>query len=160
MGKTMLVAATVAIGCALLLGAGLASGGSGKPRADASALRDRAFFAVLRGQNEPDGGDNNGRGSASVTFDGTSLCWGITVGNLDMPIAAHIHRGRSGQNGTIVVPLEQPAAGDPGASSGCTTVTAALARAIRRNPRRYYVNVHTTEYAGGAIRGQLFGRRR
>lgn len=49
---------------------------------------------------------------------------------------------------------------DPSASSGCTTVTTALARAIRRNPRRFYVNVHTTQYAAGAIRGQLFGRRR
>ncbi len=160
MGRTMLVAAMVAAGCALLLGGGLASGGGGGPRADDSSLRDRAFFSVLRGANEPDGGDPDGRGSASVTFDGTSLCWGITVANIDMPIGAHIHAGRRGVNGSIVVPLEQPAAGDPGASSGCTTVTGALARAIRRHPRRYYVNVHTTEFGAGAIRGQLFGRRR
>ena len=160
MGRTMLVAALVAAGSAVLLGGGLASGDSTGPKADQSALRDRAFFAVLRGANEPDGGDGNGRGSASVTFDGTNLCWGITVSNIGMPIGAHIHRGVRGKNGSIVVPLEQPAAGDPGASSGCTTVSADLARAIRRHPRRYYVNVHTTEFGAGAIRGQLIGRRR
>jgi hypothetical protein len=163
MGRTMLVAAVVAAGCALLLGGGLASGGSGgsvAPTAGDSALRDRAFFSVLRGANEPDGGDPNGRGSASVTFDGTSLCWGITVTNVDTPVGAHIHQGRRGQDGPIVVPLEQPDAGDPGASSGCATVTSDLARAIRRHPRRYYVNVHTMEHGAGAIRGQLFGRRR
>ena len=31
------------------------------------------------------GGDRNGKGSASVTFDGTQLCWGITVaGNVSI----------------------------------------------------------------------------
>jgi hypothetical protein len=158
MGRTILAAAAVAVACALVLGAGLASGGSGKARQ--SAASDRAFFAVLTGAKEPGGGDRNGRGSASFTFDGTSLCWGITVANLGKPVGAHIHKGRAGVNGSIVVPLQQPDSGDPGASSGCATVDAALARAIRRHPARYYVNVHTTEFGAGAIRGQLQGRRR
>ena len=100
--------------------------------ATTSSLSDRAFFAVLKGSNETSGGDRNGKGSASVTFDGTRLCWGITVANLSTPVGAHIHKARRGKDGSIVVPLEQPTSGDPGASSGCTTVTAALARAIRR----------------------------
>jgi hypothetical protein len=34
-----------------------------------------------------------------------------------------------------------------------------LARAIRKNPSKFYVNVHTAAFPGGAVRGQLFGKR-
>ena len=153
MGRTILAAAGVAAACACVLGSGAASGDGAR----SSALADRAFFAVLKGSNETSGGDRNGKGSASVTFDGTQLCWGITVANLSRPVGAHIHKARRGKDGAIVVPLEQPADGDPGASSGCTTVSAALARAIRRSPGSYYVNVHSDQFGAGAIRGQLFG---
>ena len=156
MGRSILAAAFAAAACALVLGPGLASGGGTKGHQ--SALGDRAFFAVLTGGKESDGGDPNGRGSATVTFDGRSLCWGITVANLDVPVAAHIHKGGARTNGGIVVPLEVPDAGDPGTSSACTTVAASLARAIRRKPGNYYVNVHTATHQAGAIRGQLVGR--
>jgi hypothetical protein len=153
MGRTILAVAATAAACALVLGSGAASG----DRATSSKLSDRAFFAVLKGSNETTAGDRNGKGSASVTFDGTRLCWGITVANLSRPVGAHIHKARRGRDGSIVVPLEQPTDGDPGASSGCTTVSATLARAIRRSPGGYYVNVHTDEFGAGAVRGQLFG---
>ena len=63
-------------------------------------------------------------------------------------------------NGPIVVPLSQPTTGDPGASSGCTRADADLAQDIQRHPKRYYVNVHTTDFPGGAARGQLGGKKR
>ena len=153
MGRTILAVAATAVACGCVLGSGAASGDGAR----SAKLSDRAFFAVLKGSNETSGGDRNGKGSASVTFDGTRLCWGITVANLSRPVGAHIHNARRGQDGSIVVALEQPTSGDPGASSGCTTVSAALARAIRRKPGNYYVNVHTDEFGAGAIRGQLFG---
>ena len=75
--------------------------------------------------------------------------------NIDTPIAAHIHRGGRTVAGDVVQPLEQPADGDPGASAACIDVDATLARKIKRHPRRYYVNVHTEDFPGGAVRGQL-----
>ena len=153
MGRTILAVAATAVACGGVLGSGVASGDGAR----SSKLSDRAFFAVLKGSNETSGGDRNGKGSASLTFDGTRLCWGITIANLSRPVGAHIHKARRGKDGSIVVPLEQPTSGDPGASSGCTTVSAALARAIRRSPGGYYVNVHSDEFGAGAIRGQLFG---
>lgn len=126
---------------------------------------DGALFAVLKGKKEvgPDGrkgaGDLNGRGSFSAVLDGNELCYGIAVKNISAPNAAHIHKGSPRIAGPVVVPLTHPADGDPGASSDCTELEAALARAIRKNPAKYYVNVHNADFPGGAVRGQLFARR-
>jgi hypothetical protein len=130
----------------------------------AQGVQNRALFAVLNGRNEvgTDGrknaGDRNGRGTFTAVVDGDQLCFGITVKNIDTPAAAHIHEGGPSVAGDIVVPLTEPAGGDPGASSDCVTADTTLLRAIIRQPRRYYVNVHTTAFGGGAVRGQLFRR--
>jgi hypothetical protein len=144
---------------------------SGQPASDAGSgaqdkLEKRALFAVLSGNKEVDtegrrgAGDPDGRGSFTATVDGDQLCFGITVKNIDTPGAAHIHKGRSNQNGPVVVPLVHPSSGDPGASSGCVEVEEGLAQAILKHPRKYYANVHTTAFGGGAVRGQLFRKTR
>jgi CHRD domain len=122
----------------------------------------RALFAVLTGRNEVDAttgrrgaGDPDAHGSFTAIVDGNQLCFGITVTNLDTPTAAHIHKARPNQNGAIVVPLTQPPTGDPGASSGCTTIDPTLGQAILKNPHKYYANVHTSAFPNGAVRGQL-----
>jgi len=126
----------------------------------------KALFAVMSGKKEvsTEGdkgvGDRNGRGSFSATFDGNELCYGLTATNIANPVAAHIHRGSPRVAGPVVLPLQQPASGDPGASSDCVNVASSLARAIRKNPAKFYVNVHTTDFPGGAIRGQLFAKAR
>jgi hypothetical protein len=121
------------------------------------------FFAVLLGGHEvsPEGqanaGDSNGVGSATILIDGTTLCFGLTVNNLDQPTAAHIHRGVAGVNGPIVVPLTPPERGNPGASSDCIPEgDPELLREIRAHPGGFYVNVHTEQFPAGAIRWQLF----
>jgi hypothetical protein len=129
--------------------------------AGAQGAGNRALFAVLTGAKEVgSAGDSNGRGSFSATLDGRELCWGIQVKNIDDPVDAHIHRGRSTVAGPVVVPLAAPNAGDPGTSSGCEDLSASLARRIRRFPGRFYVNVHTADLPNGAVRGQLFARSR
>jgi CHRD domain-containing protein len=126
--------------------------------------RLRPLFAALNGGNEiaPDGtrgaGDRNGAGSFSAVIDGRELCYGLAVRDIQDPVAAHIHRGGRDTNGPIVVPLTAPDSGNPGVSSDCTRLRRSLVRAIRRNPGRYYVNVHTGDFPDGAVRGQLFSR--
>jgi hypothetical protein len=167
MRRRIWTAAMAASVLALAVGGGIAGGHEPGDDDRASGRGGRTQFAVLNGANERDpvtnrrgAGDLDGRGSATVSIDGTSICWGITVVNLDTPVAAHIHRGTRSVSGPVVVPLTQPAAGDPGASSGCTTVARSLALAIRRHPARYYVNVHTGPFPAGAVRGQLFTQHR
>jgi hypothetical protein len=162
------LAVLLAFACLLLLGVGSAvatghgGGGQHKGHHPGDKARSLALFADLNGRNEldattlqPGAGDPDGFGSASVTINGTSLCFGITVGNLDKPVMAHIHTGRKFENGPVVVPLTPPTDGNPGASSGCVTVDATRAADILAHPKGYYVNVHTEAFKAGAVRGQL-----
>ena len=127
---------------------------------------DRALFSVMTGAKEVDAdgqrgtGDRNGRGSFSATLDGRELCYGIQVKNINDPAAAHIHRGGRRVAGPVVQALEHPEAGDPGSSSACVRLSRSLARGLRSNPGRFYVNVHTPDFPNGAVRGQLFPRSR
>ena len=151
--KPRLVALAIALCAALTLAIPSVATAAKKP-----------LFAALNGQNEigEDGrrgaGDRNGGGSFSAVIKGDELCYGLAVRDIRDPVAAHIHRGRRNQNGPIVVPLTHPESGNPGASSDWAELSSSLIRAIRRNPGRYYVNVHTSDFPDGAIRGQLFSR--
>jgi len=143
---------------AVLIGTGAAQ--AALPSAALSA--GRPFAAVLNGDNEVDAsgtrgqGDLDGAGLGTVTIDRTSnqVCWEITTTGLDLPaILAHIHRGALNVNGPIVVTFTPPDAS--GSSRGCVPVDPALATEIATNPAGFYVNVHTTPFPNGAIRGQL-----
>ena len=124
----------------------------------------KVFFAVMTGGKEvkagESAGDPDGRGAFSATLDGRTLCYGIQVKNIANPVAAHIHTGGPEDRGAVVVPLKQPAKGDPGASAQCVRVSRSQAGALNANPASFYVNVHTAALPNGAVRGQLFGRSR
>jgi hypothetical protein len=167
---------TTMVGAALALATGLAiaalagaapGGADGKDAAKQGRKAQRVLFAKLSGRNEigPDGqrgaGDLNGRGGFTGLIEGNRVCFGLVADNIDPPAAAHIHRGGPGVNGPIEVTLRPPTPGNPGASSGCVPPDegdTAVLRQILRNPRRFYVNVHTAAFPGGAIRGQLRAR--
>jgi hypothetical protein len=124
-----------------------------------SANANDSLFAALEGKNEaPAKGDNDGRGSFAATFEGNTLCFGMTVKNIQKPAAAHIHKGAAGTAGGVVVELGTPKAGDPGSVSGCVNVPAGMRKDILKKPGGFYVNVHTASFGGGAIRGQLFAK--
>jgi hypothetical protein len=111
----------------------------------------RAFTTQLAGANEaPVLGDPDATGTAQVWINPglRSVCWSITVDNVEPITAAHIHLAGVGSAGMVVVPLN-PYTG------GCATITRELALRILENPSAYYVNVHNATYPGGAARGQL-----
>ena len=115
------------------------------------------FTTTLLGANEvPGPGDPDGSGTAKITINrGTGeICWSISVEDITLPATgAHIHPGAAGVAGPVIVPLSSPDA--TGLSSGCTAVDRELAKDIAKNPADYYVNVHTSDFPGGALRGQL-----
>ena len=122
----------------------------------APAFQHPRFSATLTGTAEvPDPGDTDGSGRAAVAFQAdVDVCFTITAANITLPAAAaHIHRGAEGVAGPIVVTLQPPAAN--GRVDGCTTGDRAVLSEIRANPADFYVNVHTSDFPQGAIRGQL-----
>lgn len=117
----------------------------------AHAAGGAPLSATLTGAAEvPGPGDPDGAGTAELTINPglEQVCWTIETTGLGTFTGAHIHRGTSDVAGPIVVHL------DP-AAPGCTTADRDLLTAILRDPAAYYVNVHTTEFRPGAIRGQL-----
>ena len=97
-----------------------------------------------------------GSGSFSWWVDGGDICYELSVRRLtSAAFAAHIHgvAGRTVAAG-VLVPLVPPS-GATGSSSDCVGVESGLLAAIVANPGDYYVNVHTTLFPGGEVRGQL-----
>ena len=109
------------------------------------------FSANMVGSTEVPKGAPKGHATAAITITGTKVCWKFTnVTGIDKTTASHIHKGKAGTAGPVVVPFG--AAYKP---SGCTTSTAAVVKGILANPAGYYVNIHTVKYPGGAVRNQL-----
>ncbi|MBK5331353.1 MAG: CHRD domain-containing protein [Ilumatobacteraceae bacterium] len=105
--------------------------------------------------------DPDGFGSASVTFDlvtaPPNVCWDMSYGSLTgTPLAGHIH-GPAAPGVTAGVVIAFSGFG-PTSATGCRDLTApeaVIAADIVANPQNYYTNVHTSDFGGGAIRGQL-----
>jgi hypothetical protein len=64
---------------------------------------------------------------------------------------AHIHVGAADTFGPVVVNFNPTVNG----LDNCVSADPQLIKTIRQNPEAYYVNVHTTQFGAGAIRGQL-----
>ena len=109
--------------------------------------------ARLTGEQEVTGpGDPDGRGHAVVKVFRAKVCYTLEVNRIRPATAAHIHEGRRGEAGDVVVTLNTPR---DGSSRGCEEISRALSRDLREHPRKYYVNVHNDPFPAGAIRGQL-----
>jgi hypothetical protein len=124
----------------------------------ASAREVRATLeANLTGEQEvPGPGDPNGRGEAEVKVFEAKVCYELTFKRIKPATAAHIHIGRRGVAGPVVVPLfERPNNPVERRISGCVDIDSSLSKALREHPARYYVNVHNKPFPDGAIRGQL-----
>jgi hypothetical protein len=135
----------------------------------------RHFVAPLSGHQEVPPVATKARGVATfrLSRDGSTLTYRINVARLDDVTMAHIHLAPAGQNGPVVAWL-YPADGPPpqlipGRTNGRLvrgTLTAEdltgplagatmadLLAAMRAGDT--YVNVHTTTYPAGEIRGQI-----
>jgi hypothetical protein len=94
--------------------------------------------------------------TATVTTSGASatLRWKLTFGGLSGPaVAAHVHRGKAGKAGPVLLPLCGPCRSG---QKGAVALPKAARRAIESGGT--YVNVHTAANEAGEVRGQLRAR--
>ncbi|MFL5079851.1 MAG: CHRD domain-containing protein, partial [Microvirga sp.] len=121
-----------------------------------AALGGTVLPVALTGEAETPAGDPVGTGEATIRArkGQGQVCYRLDTSHLSGIAAAHIHRGVAGVAGPVVIPLITPASGS---STGCSPASRAVVAALLKAPAAYYVNVHTAEFPGGAIRGQLAG---
>jgi len=134
------------------------------------------FRTHLSGDQEVPPRETLGTGEVQfqLSKDGLELRYKIIVANLDNISMSHIHVAPAGSNGGIVVwlyPPAPPAALIPGTTNGILqqgVITKANLTGTLGGQElsalidlmvadQTYVNVHTSQFQGGEIRGQVFG---
>jgi hypothetical protein len=123
----------------------------------AGAQSSKEWDATMKGSSESPKGPASASGTFKVEFRGGQACYTMSVKGLGAkPVAAHIHKGKAGVNGPIVIDLKPSFKGtSPRVSKKCVAAKASIVSAIKKSPSGYYANVHTTKNPAGAARGQL-----
>nr|WP_078973436.1 CHRD domain-containing protein [Streptomyces sp. MMG1533] len=120
--------------------------------------------ASLRGANEvpvdggPAVGDKDGAALQFVKVSGDKVSVAVKWRGTGEPTALHIHQGAKGTNGGIKVDFTEllDSNGKGRTVTGTVKVKdAALLDALKTDPDSFYANLHTAEFPGGAVRGQL-----
>ncbi|MER5212494.1 CHRD domain-containing protein [Streptomyces sp. NPDC002838] len=135
-------------------------GGVAATTIPATAAEDTGTLLAtsLRGANEVPAGDRDGVALQFVKVDGDKVSVAVKWRGTDKPTALHIHQGAKGTNGAVKVDFTKLLGSKGKGHSVTGTVTvqdAALLNALKTDPNSFYANLHTAEFPGGAVRGQL-----
>jgi len=142
--KIVLALAVAALGAMLVVGIGFG--------AVSSTYTLSAKLSAKQEVPAPKGVPAAATGRFTGKLVGNKLTWKLTYKGLSGgTVGAHIHMGKAGKAGNVIVVL-CPAACKSG-KTGTTTVKKDVRDAIERNGT--YVNVHTKKNPGGEIRGQV-----
>jgi hypothetical protein len=97
------------------------------------------------------GGTGLFSGTLTESADSKTIRWKLTFSRLTGAAgAAHIHAGRPGHAGPVLVSLCGPCTSG---QAGTAKVTEAIVKKLESGAA--YVNVHTSKNPGGEIRGQI-----
>lgn len=113
------------------------------------------LFTALAGEQEVPAVASTASAIAASTIDlqtGT-LTLHMNSGGAGDATAAHIHLGYAGENGGVVVPLQQDAGDANHWSASAAQLDAADLASYRAG--QLYVNLHTPANPGGEVRGQI-----
>ncbi len=109
------------------------------------------FNAVLSGGAEVPANASSATGTASLIFDTLTKIFTLNVTYTGVTATnGHIHKAAAGASGAVVFPL--PNFASPIAYTSMA-ITAQQEADLRAN--LYYVNIHSSAFLGGEIRGQL-----
>lgn len=171
----------LALGAATAIGTGLgpitaAAADDNGGKADEAAEAGGLFLAAMTADQQPDAVDASAAGGTvfSLSEDGTELEYALLVSAVENVNQAHIHLGAEGEEGPVAVWLyPDPGATEPELREGrfdgilaTGAITEAhIAESVEGRTMdaliqqitagNAYVNVHTEEYPGGVMRGQI-----
>lgn len=117
------------------------------------------FFAYLEGRQEAPAVATSATGYARVFLNeqAGTITFRIVFNNLSSnQTLSHLHTGAIGVSGPVAINTGA-VGGTSGVITGSAAITAAQITALRQH--LLYVNVHTTNFGSGEIRGQLGGKR-
>jgi hypothetical protein len=109
------------------------------------------FKATLSGMSEVPSNTSSGTGTATLTFNSSTKKFTLTATHsIATPTLGHIHKGAAGANGA-------PVFGFTNLASPITYTSATLDAVQEADlfSNLYYVNIHSSAFPGGEIRGQL-----
>jgi hypothetical protein len=154
---------------AIVIAVAVAAGGLAATATPASAAAGEStvLAASLRGANEvpaegggPAVGDKDGAALQFIKVQGDQVSVALKWRGTGKPTALHLHQGAKGSNGGVKVDFTE-LLGRNSTSKGRTLTgtvkveDAALLDALKADPGSFYANLHTAEFPGGAVRGQL-----
>lgn len=120
-----------------------------------NATAPHLFEANLAPTQEVPAVDSAAAGRAVFVLITDTLYYRVFVADIDHVTASHIHEAAPGANGPVIVPLftgsgifdpSQPISG---------TVVLTPTQVAKLMAGDYYINVHTTDFPGGELRGQI-----
>lgn len=141
--------------------------GSGELRGQVTPPVTASFFASLSGSAEIPSANTNAAGAVVVelTTDDSLVVSGTFAelqGDFDASVAggSHLHAGHAGTNGMVDILINAEVdidlkGGAYLASENKFAVDAAQIQTLLN--RGYYVNIHTSTFGGGELRGQVLG---
>ena len=114
------------------------------------------YYVVMAARTRRRSGDPEGRALELIGIEGDTLTYAVTWRGVGTPTRAEIHAAVRGADGPVVVPLFTTPRPAGGFASGTVTVAdPTLLAAIRSDPSGFYTDLHTNQFPGGAVRGQL-----
>ncbi len=131
----------------------------GAPEIWGGELTALPFSAELSGANEVPANESTASGTATFHYNVKTmeLRYEIAIADIDNVTASHIHNGPAGVNGPVLHLLFSAATGGvfgPGNPISGTVTLSEEEQTLLMN-QGLYVNVHSTEFPGGEIRGQI-----
>lgn len=129
---------------------------SGLVRGQIDQTIDNAYNVSLSPANEiPAINDRNETGQAYIRIVGSTMFYKVIVNDLeasDAITAGHIHEGSATVNGGVLVNLGITGSAELEQTKSLSLSTEELSKI---NNDELYVNIHSTQYAGGLLRGQI-----
>ncbi len=113
----------------------------------------------LDGAQEVGAGDPDGLAFGTISFDNVTglVSWDLTHANILSPLAMHVHGpfGIAGVNAGVFFSMGVATSGGANTLIDTTNISLADISAITSAPTGFYINIHTSDFPPGSVRGQL-----